>query len=69
MRHVSAHTKKDKILASLGLWWWQHVIIIRLRDQGITMEIAGFRKTMLTLRIYLCTDVIAFHLICAEDGF
>ena len=48
------NTKEAKILASLGPWWWQHLIVIVLQEHCITMETDDPRINMLIPTIYLC---------------
>ena len=41
------------ILASLGLWWLQHIIVRCLYQHGIEAEVIGSGKTIFVLRIQL----------------
>jgi hypothetical protein len=42
------------MLASLGLRWWQHIIVRGLHEHCIAVEVIGSTKTILTPRIQLC---------------
>ena len=42
------------LLASLGLWWWQHMIVKDLNEHCKPAEVTGCRKTIFITRIQLC---------------
>jgi hypothetical protein len=42
------------VLSSLGLRWWQHMIVRRLHEHCIAAELIGYRKTVLIPKTQLC---------------
>jgi hypothetical protein len=51
-----SHGYYIKNVSSLGLQWWQHMIIKSLDEHCIAAEVADLTKTVLTTRIQLCTS-------------
>jgi hypothetical protein len=41
------------MLASLGLWWWQHMVVRGLDKHCIAVKVTGYRKTIITPSIQL----------------
>jgi len=57
------------ILASLGLWWWQHMIVRGLYEHCIAAEYIFCRKTSLIPRISYVHHILPFLSNCVEHNF
>jgi hypothetical protein len=55
---------------SLGLQWWQHMIVKALDEHCIATEVADSTKTVLITKIQLCTtNITIFSLNSTEDEY
>jgi hypothetical protein len=57
------------ILASLGLWCWQHMIVRGLYEHCIAAEYICCRKTILIPRISYVHQILQFLSNCVEHNF
>ena len=57
------------VLASLGLRWWQHIIVRGLYEHCVAAEYICCRKTILILRISYVHQIVPFLSNCARTQF
>ena len=57
------------ILASLGLWWWQHIIVRDLYEHCIAAEYIWCRKTILIPKISYVHQILTSLSNCVGHNF
>ena len=57
------------MLSSLGLRWWQHMIIRGLLEHCIVAEVTSCKKLSLYLGFSYVSEILPFPSKCEEDDF